>query len=96
MNREAFLDLKVATDPDSSAQFSTSSLQALATGFRRTMNPEGRIIARIAEEVFEATGRNTLLNIAVELERIALMEDYFVTRKNLSNGGRCRWKRKHR
>jgi citrate synthase len=35
--------------------------------------------------VFEVTGRNPLLNIAVELERIALMDDYFVTRKLYPN-----------
>jgi hypothetical protein len=83
MNREAFLDLKVATDPGSSTQFSTPFSESIGRVYKNH-DPRGRIIERIAEEVFEATGRNTLLNIAVELERIALMDDYFVTRKTLS------------
>ena len=51
----------------------------------KNYDPRARIIKRIAEEVFEVTGRNPLLNIAVELERIALMDDYFVTRKLYPN-----------
>jgi citrate synthase len=35
--------------------------------------------------VFEVTGRNPLLDIALELERIALQDDYFVTRKLYPN-----------
>jgi citrate synthase len=51
----------------------------------KNYDPRARIIKRTAEEVFEVTGRNPLLNIAVELERIALMDDYFVTRKLYPN-----------
>jgi len=51
----------------------------------KNYDPRARIIKQTAEEVFEVTGRNPLLNIAVELERIALMDDYFVTRKLYPN-----------
>jgi citrate synthase len=51
----------------------------------KNYDPRARIIKKTAEEVFEVTGRNPLLNIAVELERIALMDDYFVTRKLYPN-----------
>ena len=43
------------------------------------------IIKRVAEEVFDVTGKNPLIDIAVELERIALNDDYFVTRKLYPN-----------
>jgi citrate synthase len=44
-------------------------------------DPRTRIIKRTAEQVFDVTGRNRRLDIALELERIALEDDYFVTRK---------------
>jgi citrate synthase len=51
----------------------------------KNYDPRARIIKKTAEAVFEVTGRNPLLNIALELERIALMDDYFVTRKLYPN-----------
>jgi len=51
----------------------------------KNYDPRARIIKRIADEVFEVTGRNPLLEIAVELERIALQDDYFVKRKLYPN-----------
>src|SRR5690606_4881349 len=44
-----------------------------------------RIIKRTADEVFAVTGRNPLLDIALELERIALEDEYFVKRKLYPN-----------
>src|SRR5215467_2707532 len=44
-----------------------------------------RIIKRTADEVFEVTGRNPKLDIAVELEKIALNDDYFIKRKLYPN-----------
>jgi citrate synthase len=44
-----------------------------------------RGIKRLADEVFEVTGRSPLLDIALELERIALQDDYFVQRKLYPN-----------
>jgi len=51
----------------------------------KNYDPRARIIKRIAEEVFEVTGRNPLIDIAMELERIALEDDYFVERKLYPN-----------
>ncbi len=51
----------------------------------KNYDPRARIIKQIADEVFEVTGRNPLLDIALELERIALQDDYFVKRKLYPN-----------
>ena len=51
----------------------------------KNYDPRAKIIKKIAYEVFEVTGRNPLIDIAVELERIALQDDYFVTRKLYPN-----------
>ncbi|HZI93311.1 MAG TPA: citrate synthase [Patescibacteria group bacterium] len=51
----------------------------------KSYDPRAKIIKRMADAVFEATGRNPLLDIALELERIALEDDYFVTRKLYPN-----------
>ena len=48
-------------------------------------DPRARIIKQAAEEVFRVTGRNPLLDIALELERIALEDEYFVSRKLYPN-----------
>jgi citrate synthase len=47
----------------------------------KNYDPRARIIKRVADEVFELTGRNRLLDIALELERIALEDEYFISRK---------------
>jgi citrate synthase len=51
----------------------------------KSYDPRARIIKRTADEVFEVTGRNPYLEIALELERIALEDDYFVSRKLYPN-----------
>ena len=51
----------------------------------KNYDPRARVIKRLAEEVFEVTGKSPLLDIAVELERIALQDDYFVKRKLYPN-----------
>ena len=51
----------------------------------KNYDPRARIIKRLAEQVFEVTGTNPLLEMAVELERIALQDDYFVKRKLYPN-----------
>jgi len=43
-------------------------------------DPRAQIIKKVAEDVFTVTGTNPLLEIALELERIALQDDYFVSR----------------
>ena len=51
----------------------------------KNFDPRATIIKRMAEEVFQVTGRNPLLDIALELERIALQDEYFVKRKLYPN-----------
>ena len=51
----------------------------------KNYDPRAKIIKWTAEKVFEATGRNPKLDIALELERIALEDEYFVKRKLYPN-----------
>ena len=51
----------------------------------KNYDPRARIIKGAAEAVFNVTGRNKLLDIALELERIALEDDFFVERKLYPN-----------
>ncbi|NIP58292.1 MAG: citrate synthase [Gemmatimonadetes bacterium] len=51
----------------------------------KAYDPRAKIIKRTADEVFEVTGRNPLLDIALELEKIALNEEYFVERNLYPN-----------
>jgi citrate synthase len=51
----------------------------------KSYDPRARIIKATADEVFAVTGRNPLLDIALELERIALEDEYFITRKLYPN-----------
>jgi citrate synthase len=51
----------------------------------KNYDPRARILKNIAERVFEVTGRNAKLDIAVELERIALEDDYFIQHKLYPN-----------
>jgi citrate synthase len=51
----------------------------------KNYDPRAKIIKWAADRVFEITGRNTKIEIALELERIALEDDYFVSRKLYPN-----------
>ena len=51
----------------------------------KSYDPRAKIIKRMADLVFEVTGKNPLLEMALELERIALEDDYFVSRKLYPN-----------
>ena len=51
----------------------------------KNYDPRARIIKAAADEVFKVTGKNPLLDIALELEKIALNEEYFVARKLYPN-----------
>ncbi len=51
----------------------------------KNYDPRARIIKRTCDEVFEVTGVNPLLEVAQELEQIALEDDYFVERKLYPN-----------
>ncbi len=51
----------------------------------KNYDPRAKVIKQLADEVFDAVGKNPLIDIAVELERIALQDDYFVGRKLYPN-----------
>jgi citrate synthase len=51
----------------------------------KSYDPRARIIKQTADQVFQVTGRNPLLDIALELERIALEDEYFISRKLYPN-----------
>jgi citrate synthase len=51
----------------------------------KSYDPRAKIIKRIADLVFDVTGKNPLLEMALELERIALEDEYFVSRKLYPN-----------
>ena len=51
----------------------------------KNYDPRAKIIKQTADEVFKVTGTNPMLDIALELERIALQDDYFVSRKLYPN-----------
>ncbi len=51
----------------------------------KSYDPRAKVIKRIADLVFTVTGKNPLLEIALELERIALQDEYFISRKLYPN-----------
>jgi len=51
----------------------------------KNYDPRAKVIKKLAYDVFEEMGKNPLIDIAVELERIALEDDYFVERKLYPN-----------
>jgi citrate synthase len=51
----------------------------------KNFDPRAKIIKKAVEQVFEVTGKNPLLEIATELEKIALEDDYFISRKLYPN-----------
>ena len=51
----------------------------------KNYDPRARIVKNIADEVFQITGRNELLDIALELEAVALSDDYFIKRRLYPN-----------
>ncbi|HEV8202598.1 MAG TPA: citrate/2-methylcitrate synthase, partial [Pyrinomonadaceae bacterium] len=63
------------------------SFRLMGFGHRvyKNYDPRARIIKQVAYEVFEVTGKDPLLDIALELERIALEDDYFVKRRLYPN-----------
>ena len=77
----------VAHVPDFIKKVKAGEGRLMGFGHRvyKSYDPRARIIKRTADEVFEVTGRNPLLDIAMELERIALQDDYFISRKLYPN-----------
>lgn len=60
-------------------------LQGFGHRVYKNYDPRARIIKQTADEVFEVTGKNPLLDIALKLEEVALSDDYFVSRKLYPN-----------
>ena len=51
----------------------------------KNYDPRAKIIKKMADDVFEVTGRNQLLDVALELEKAALSDEYFIKRKLYPN-----------
>jgi citrate synthase len=73
--------------PDHIASVKRGEKRLMGFGHRvyKNYDPRARIIKKIADQVFEVTGKNPLLDIAIELERIALSDEYFIERKLYPN-----------
>jgi len=60
-------------------------LQGFGHRVYKNYDPRARIIKQIADQVFEVTGKNPLLDIALKLEEVALSDDYFLSRRLYPN-----------
>ena len=60
-------------------------LQGFGHRVYKNYDPRATIIKKTADEVFEVTGKNPLLDIALKLEEVALSDDYFISRKLYPN-----------
>jgi citrate synthase len=69
------------------ARVKQGEMRLMGFGHRvyKNYDPRARIIKQVADDVFKVTGLNPLLEIAVELERIALEDDFFVGRRLYPN-----------
>ncbi len=90
-NEEVLLMLEKIGDkkriPEFIKKFKAGEGRLMGFGHRvyKNYDPRAKIIKRTAEEVFDLTGRNPLIDIAMELERIALEDEYFISRKLYPN-----------
>jgi len=77
----------VANVPEYIKRVKAGEFRLMGFGHRvyKNYDPRARIIKNVAYEVFEVTGKDPLLDIALELERIALEDDYFVKRRLYPN-----------
>jgi citrate synthase len=73
--------------PDYIKRVKAGEFRLMGFGHRvyKNYDPRARIIKQVAYEVFEVTGKDPKLEIALELERIALEDEYFVKRKLYPN-----------
>ncbi len=60
-------------------------LQGFGHRVYKSYDPRAAIIKEVADQVFEVTGKNPLLDIALKLEEVALSDDYFVSRRLYPN-----------
>jgi citrate synthase len=73
--------------PDYIKRVKAGEFRLMGFGHRvyKNYDPRARIIKQVAYEVFEVTGKDPILDLALELERIALEDEYFVKRKLYPN-----------
>jgi citrate synthase len=73
--------------PDFVKKVKNKEAKLMGFGHRvyKNYDPRARIIKRLADDVFNVVGKNPLLDIALELERIALQDEYFISRKLYPN-----------
>jgi citrate synthase len=77
----------VAAIPDYVARVKKGEMRLMGFGHRvySSYDPRANIIKKVAYEVFKVTGSNPLIDIALELERIALQDEYFISHKLYPN-----------
>ncbi len=77
----------VANIPDYMRRVKEGEFRLMGFGHRvyKNFDPRAQLIKRVADEVFEVTGRSPLLDIALEIEKIALEDDYFINHKLYPN-----------
>jgi citrate synthase len=73
--------------PDYIKRVKAGEFRLMGFGHRvyKNYDPRARIIKQVADEVFEVTGKDPMLEIALELEHIALEDEYFVKRRLYPN-----------
>jgi citrate synthase len=73
--------------PEYVARVKKGEFRLMGFGHRvyKNYDPRAKVVRQLAEDVFKVTGLNPLLEVAVQLERIALSDDYFVERKLYPN-----------
>ncbi|NNM96532.1 MAG: citrate (Si)-synthase, partial [Candidatus Dormibacteraeota bacterium] len=77
----------VGNIPDYIRRVKAGEFRLMGFGHRvyKNFDPRAQLIKRVANEVFEVTGPSPLLDIALEIERIALEDDYFIAHKLYPN-----------
>ena len=77
----------VARVPEYVKRAKNGEFRLMGFGHRvyKNYDPRARILKQMAEDVLETTGKTPLLELAMELERIALEDEYFVSRKLYPN-----------
>ncbi len=78
-------DLSKVPDFIKSVKAGDGKLMGFGHRVYKNFDPRAKVIKKLADEVFEVTGRNPKLDIALELERVALQDEYFIKRKLYPN-----------
>ena len=78
-------DISNVDDFVKSVKAGEGRLQGFGHRVYKNYDPRAKIIKQTADEVFEVTGKNPLLDIALKLEDVALSDDYFIDRKLYPN-----------